>query len=271
MSKAVSAGVKTNQSSEKLLKMIEYLAGQREPKRLLDISRELGINSSTALRFLTALVENGYASQDAESSRYYLTCKICGLANQVLQNTDIRTIARPYMMEISSIFGETVCLAVEKDMKVVYIDVIESPNSIIRSMQRIGNVAPMHCTGIGKVLLLNYTEKDIDRLILKEGLPRFTEHTPGSKWELMELLKTVRKEGVAYDNEECEIGARCVAVPVYDASQKVIAGISVTGPLSRMTDTLIGPRLEKFKEITMEISEKLGYCAFKDGEKSSTD
>ena len=94
MSKAVSAGVKTNQSSEKLLKMIEYLAGQREPKRLLDISRELGINSSTALRFLTALVENGYASQDAESSRYYLTCKICGLANQVLQNTDIRTIAR---------------------------------------------------------------------------------------------------------------------------------------------------------------------------------
>ena len=271
MNKTVSAGVKTNQSSEKLLKMIEYLAGQREPKRLLDISREMGINSSTALRFLTALVENGYAAQDVESSRYYLTCKICGLANQVLQNTDIRTIARPYMMEISSMFGETVCLAVEKDMKVVYIDVIESPNSIIRSMQRIGNIAPMHCTGIGKLLLLNYTEKDIDRLIFKEGLTRFTEHTPASKWELMELLKQVKREGVAYDNEECEIGARCGAAPVYDPSQRGAAGSSVPGPVSRLTDELIEPRLEKFKEITMEISQKLGYRALENGEACAGD
>ena len=265
MSKVISAGVKTNQSSEKLLRMIEYLAGQREPKRLLDISKDLGINSSTALRFLTALTDNGYAAQDAESSKYYLTCKICGLANQVLQNTDIRTIAHPYMMEISNIFGETVCLAVEKDMKVVYIDVVESPNSIIRSMQRIGNVAPMHCTGIGKVLLFNYTEEEIDRLVFKEGLPKFTEHTPSSKWELMELLKAARRDGVAYDNEECEIGARCVAAPVYDASQRVIAGISVTGPVSRMTDALIEPRLEKFKDIALEISKKLGYRVFEDG------
>ncbi|MCI8725758.1 MAG: IclR family transcriptional regulator [Hungatella sp.] len=262
MEKEVSVGVRSNQSSEKMLKILEFLARQREPIRLMDISKFLGINSSTVLRFLTSLVDNGYAAQDKETSRYYLTYKICALSNQVLENVDIRRIARPYMKEISAMFGETVCLAVEKDMKVVYMEVVESPNSTIRSMQRIGNIAPMHCTGIGKLLLFNYTEEDIDRLILKEGMPKFTEYTPTTKWELMELLKTAKKEGLAYDNEECEIGARCVAVPVYDSSGRVMAGISVTGPKTRLTDELIAPRLGELKRIVGKVSREMGYQAF---------
>ena len=246
MEKEVSVGVRSNQSSEKMLKILEFLARQREPIRLMDISKFLGINSSTVLRFLTSLVDNGYAAQDKETSRYYLTYKICALSNQVLENVDIRRIARPYM----------------KDMKVVYMEVVESPNSTIRSMQRIGNIAPMHCTGIGKLLLFNYTEEDIDRLILKEGMPKFTEYTPTTKWELMELLKTAKKEGLAYDNEECEIGARCVAVPVYDSSGRVMAGISVTGPKTRLTDELIAPRLGELKRIVGKVSREMGYQAF---------
>lgn len=262
MEKEVSAGTRANQSSEKLLKMMEFLASQREPVRLLDISKALGINSSTALRFLTALVDNGYAAQERETSRYYLTYKICALSNQVLENVDIRTIARRYMREISQLFGETVCLAVEKDRKVVYIEVVESPNSIIRSMQRIGNIAPMHCTGIGKLLLLNASEEEIDVWIRQEGMPRFTEHTPTDKETLLRLLAQARKEGAAYDNEECEIGARCVAVPVYDASGRVIAGISVTGPVNRLTDDRIAPRLAELKRIAAEVSGKMGYGVF---------
>ena len=262
MKKEVSDGVRSNQSSEKMLKLMEFLARQREPIRLSDISKSLGIHSSTALRFLTALIDCGYAAQDQDTSRYYLTYKICAISNAVLENVDIRRIVRPYMKKLSAIFGETVCLAVEKDMKVVYMEVVESPNSTIRSMQRIGNVAPMHCTGIGKLLLCNYTEEEIDRFIQKEGLPRFTNFTPTTKWELMELLKKVRQEGVAYDNEECEIGARCVAVPIYDSTGKVIAGISVTGPKIRLTDEVIVPRLSQLKNFGAELSKKMGYQAF---------
>ena len=101
-------------------------------------------------------------------------------------------------------------------------------------------------------------------MILKEGMPKFTEYTPTTKWELMELLKEAKKDGMAYDNEECEIGARCVAVPVYDSSGKVIAGISVTGPKTRLTDELIAPRLGELKRIVGMVSREMGYQAFND-------
>ncbi len=263
MDKEVSAGVRANQSAEKLLRIMEYLSMQNEPVRLIDISKALKINESTALRFLTTLIDNGYTEQDKETSRYYMTYKLCALTARITENIDLRTVIRPYMREISEMFGETVCLAIEKDMKVVYIDVLESQNSMIRSMNRIGHIAPMHCTGIGKLLLLNYSEEDIDKLIARKGLTRFTEHTAGSKWDLMQLLNTVRRDGVAYDNEECEIGARCVAVPVYDASGKVIAGISITGLASRLTDAVIEPRLESLKKIAATVSAKMGYMSLK--------
>lgn len=259
MANDVSAGVRANQSGEKMLRIMEFLSRQREPARLIDISKNLKINESTALRFLTTLIDNGYVEQDKETSKYYMTLKLCALSARITENINLRTVVAPYMKEISEMFGETVCLAIEKDMKVVYIDVLESHNSIIRSMQRIGSIAPMHCTGIGKLLLLNYSEEEIDKLIAREGLAKLTEHTCSNKWELMQILSKVREEGVAYDNEECEIGARCVAIPIYDAMGKVIAGISITGLASRLTDDVIAPRLNSLKDLSKKISAKMGY------------
>ena len=262
MERTQKTGTQPNQSAEKMLVILEYLAKQREPVRLLDISKALGINVSTVLRFLTALVNKGYAAQEEETSKYYITYKLCALANQISSHTDIRPVARPYMRQLSQMFGESVCLAIEENMQVVYIEIVEGPGQMLRTMQRIGNVAPMHCTGIGKLLLLNYSESDLDRLIQIEGLKRFTDHTLTSKWQLQEELQKIREEGVAYDNEECELGARCVAGPIYDSEGKVIAGISVTGPLSRLTDEFIAQRLGAFKQILEEVSKKMGYKAF---------
>lgn len=257
-----SSGTKANQSTEKMLVILEYLARQREPVRLLDISKDLGVNVSTVLRFVTALVNKGYAVQDEETSRYYLTYKICALANRVSVKMDIRTIAKPYMEELSRIFGESVCLAVEDNQMVVYIEVVEGSGQILRITQRIGNVAPMHCTGIGKLLLMNYTEAELDQLIQVKGLARFTDHTLTSKWQLREEIEVIRQRGYAYDDEECELGARCVAAPVYDTSGKVIAGISITGPANRLTDSFIKPRIPSLLNIVDTISRKMGYKAF---------
>ncbi|QHQ59636.1 helix-turn-helix domain-containing protein [Anaerocolumna sedimenticola] len=257
-----SSGTKANQSSEKMLVILEYLANQREPVRLLDISKELGVNVSTVLRFVTALVNKGYAAQDEETSRYYLTYKICALANRVSVKIDIRTIAKPYMEELSKIFGESVCLAVEDNEMVVYIEVVEGSGQILRITQRIGNVAPMHCTGIGKLLLMNYSEAELDHLIQVKGLTRFTDHTLTSKWQLKEEIESIRQRGYAYDDEECERGARCVAAPVYDTSGKVIAGISITGPANRLTDTFIKPRIPSLLQMVESISRKMGYKVF---------
>lgn len=262
MGKTQKTGTQANQSAEKMLVMMEYLAGQREPIRLLDISNDLGVNVSTALRFLTALINKGYVMQEGETSRYYMTYKICALANRVSVHMDIRSIVKPYMEQLSQLFGESVCLAIEENRKVVYIEVVEGSGQMLRTMQRIGNVAPMHCTGIGKLLLLNYSDTDLDRLIEIEGLERFTEHTLNTKEQLVEELKKIRRQGIAYDNEECELGARCVAGPVYDSNGRVIAGVSVTGPIVHLTDELIAAKMEDFQRIMAEVSFKMGYKAF---------
>lgn len=259
MSNTASAAVRANQSAEKLLVIMEYLSLQRDPVRLLDLSRELQINNSTALRFLTTLCDLGYAAKDKDTSRYYLTYKICGMANNIMERISLRDIAKPYIVQIFQLFDETVCLAIEKDFKAVYIEVIEGPNSMIRSMQRIGSVAPLHCTGVGKLLLLNYSDTDIDRLISVEGLRRFTDHTITTKWELQNELKSIRRKQFSFDNEECEISARCIAGPVYDVTGKVIAGISITGPAQRIIEKCTPERLAAFRAILQELSERMGY------------
>lgn len=251
-----------NQSSVKLLKVFEHLILKREPQRLLDIARDLGMNSSTALRFLATLVNEGYVDQNEETLKYFPTYKICALASNVNNYVDIRTIARPYIEQLAKIFGESVCMAVEENMKSVYIEVIRESNQSLMMVQSVGNAVPMHCTGNGKVLLLNYSEEDLDKLIRVEGLARYTENTFTSKWQLMEELKRIRERGYAYDQEERELGVRCVAFPIYNYTGKVVAGLSVTGPKNRLTDEMIAKRLDDFRRISLEISKKLGHNAF---------
>ena len=238
---------------------MECLADKAEPARLLDLSRELSMNSSTVLRFLTALVDTGYAKQDPETARYSLTYKICTLGNKVSSHISLRSLARPYMTELSQLYGEVVCLAVEQDQKVIYIDIVQSREKMLTTMQHIGHIAPLHCTGIGKLLLLNYTDKELDSLVSNVGLTRFTENTITSKEQLAEELQSIRWNGYAYDDEECEIGARCIAFPIRDMEGKVVAGISVTGPKSRMSIKQIQLKLQPALQVVKRLCGELGY------------
>ncbi len=251
-------GTPVNQSVEKVFAVLEYLAG-KSPQRLRDMAKALDMNASTLNRFLLTLKQLGYVEQEEDTERYYMTYKICALGNQISRDKDVRALCKPYMHQIAQTFGESCCLAVEENRQVVYIHIVQTPSNMLRSMQRIGNIAPMYCTGIGKLLLTNYTEDEIDQYIAGEGLKKFTEHTLTTREQLIEELEKVRKEGIAYDNEECEIGARCLAGPIYDESGHVIAGISVTGPSLRLTDEFIQTHIEFFKKTLEDISKKLGY------------
>lgn len=247
-----------NQSSEKLIRIIEFLAEQKEAVRLLDISQNLGINSSTALRFLSTLINTGYAEQDSATSKYRLTMKFCTLAHKISSKISLRDIARPYMETLSSQFRELVCLAVEQGGQVVYVDTVQSEGTVLMAMQRIGSIAPMHCTAIGKLLLLNYSDEML-RKLAGQGLHGYTKHTITTFEGLMSELKQVREQGYAFDNEECELNARCVAFPIYDITGKVIAGMSITGPAYRLTDELIFLRMKDCLLASSEISAKMGY------------
>jgi len=249
----------TNQSSEKLLTMIEVMAARQEPLRLQEIAKLCGTNSTTALRFITALQRKNYVAQDIDTGRYYLTFKFCAIGQSISSYTNIRTIAAPFLRSVAHLFKETCNLAIENDMSIMYIEIANSPNQTLLSTQHIGNIAPMHCTGIGKLLLTDYSMTELDHLITIKKLPEFTERTITAKQELLAELDIIRQAGYAFDNEECEVGVRCISAPIRDFTGKIVAGISVSGPAVRMTDEHIYQHLPFLLDTAEQISIRMGW------------
>ena len=250
---------KKNQSVEKAFQIIEVMAKNPGPMRLMDIAKGVQLPASTVLRFMSTLTSCGYIGQNPETSKYFLTVKLANIGNKVISQLSIRDVIRPFLMELSEKCHESVCLAIEDDMMAVYIDVVEGPDKMLRTLQRIGKSAPLHSTGVGKLLLLNYDEIRLETLLNIKGFSMLTNKTITTLEALMNELEKIKKQGFAIDDEECELGARCVAAPIRDFSGKVIACISVSGPTSRITWEKVDSIKEIIIDISNRISNTLGY------------
>jgi DNA-binding IclR family transcriptional regulator len=248
----------TNQSSDRLLTMIEIMAENQSPMRLQDIARACNTNSPTALRFITALQRRNYVAQEIDTGRYYLTFKFCAIGQSISTYTDIRTVAAPFLRSAARQFQESCNLAVENNMTILYIEVANNQSQTLLSTQRIGNVAPMHCTGIGKLILAGYSPDELERFLAVKGQPRFTEYTITTPGELSKELTAIRALGYAFDNQECEVGVRCISAPIRDYTGRTVAGISISGPAVRMTDKHINENLPMLLETAEEISVRMG-------------
>ncbi len=245
---------KANQSIEKALMVIEVLARQHGPMRLQDLSDAVEMPASTISRLLTSLGKHRYVNQDPDTHRYSLTLKFAQIGALVKSQFRISEAARPYMKDLSIEVEESVCLAIEQDSEVVYVDTVDGPDSMLKTMQRIGKRAPLHSTGVGKVLLLNFNPQEIERIAESTGLKPLTYKTITDKQRLIEAVESIRTKGYAIDDEECEIGARCVAAPIWDYSGIVVAAISVSGPATRMTIAKIESIRDSLLRVANEIS-----------------
>jgi DNA-binding IclR family transcriptional regulator len=182
---------------------------------------------------------------------------------------NIRNIAYPVMRSVSHIFKESANLSVENDMSVLYVEVVNATSNTLMTMQRIGHVAPMHCTGVGKILMLEYSEQQIDRFIAMKGLERFTDKTITDRAALLQEIESIRQCGYAFDDEECEVGARCVAAPIRNYSDRIVAGISVNGPATRMTRAHMHSNLPFLLDAARQISYRLGWKGEKERQDDS--
>lgn len=250
---------KPNQSVEKVLQIIECLAQAGEPMRLNDLSRNVDMPDSTVLRIVNTLVQKGYAYQEENTHRYALTLRFSSIGQLVSNTLQIRDIVKPYLKQLSSQSGESACLAIEEEMEVIYIDVEDGVDGMLKIMQRIGKRAPLHATGVGKLFLTQYPPEKLQRLVQEKGLSALTKHTLTTLDGLQKAIQTIKAQGYAMDDEECELGARCVAAPLYNYDNKVIAAISITGPSMRLNNE----KLERLKKLILEtsqtISMQLGY------------
>ncbi len=254
-----SEGTKKNQSLRKALEILETMSTLDGPTRLHNIATMVDMSPSTVLRFLNTYIDYGYVTQDPESSLYHLTLKLALLGSQTRAHFPFQQALKKYVRCVAEQFHETASLCVESDMQMVYVIVQEGPEHMLQTLSRIGRVAPMHATGVGKNHLLNYTEEQLQTLVAVRGLPKFTSHTITDLDDLQHELKKVKAQGFAVDDEECEVGVRCVAVPVRDLSRSVIASISLSAPSSRLDSYKFDQVVRFLKDIGQKASVEMGY------------
>lgn len=253
------APLKKNHSVEKAFRILEEMAAYREPISLGRLAELAGCPSSTAIRFLRTLMDLGYVRQNSETQQYFLTFQLCRLAGRIRDANPLNRIALPVMKDLSRQCGESVCLAVEQDNRAVYIEVVDGPDKLVRSLQRIGSSSPLHCTGVGKLFLLNRTREELNLFFQEETLEAFTQNTVTDPNEILKLLQQAKERGYAFDNEECEIGARCVAFPVRDFTGRIVAGLSVTGTVFHISEAFLEKNCPRIQAAADEISTILGY------------
>ncbi|KLU63429.1 transcriptional regulator KdgR [Peptococcaceae bacterium CEB3] len=245
------------QSVERAILILELFSNRDSELALSEISHRLSLNKSTAFGILSTLEHYNFVQKASDTGKYKLGIKLLELGNMVLEQMDLRQIARPYLDELVAKFSETSHLAVLDGYEVVYIDKVDSDRSI-RMNSEVGSRRPGYCTGVGKAIL-SYLPDDQWKKHLPPSLEKFTPNTIISQESLLEEMKHIRQKGFSEDNEEIEEGLSCVGVPIFNQGNQVIASISVSGPTARLPKEKMMQIAEELKDVSAEISRKMGY------------
>lgn len=221
---------------------------------LSDLALQVGASKSTILRLLTPLLETSLVQQRRDGS-YAMGVGAVSLGSAYLNGLDLRAVAQPLLAELAAVSKETVHLMVYSDAQVVYVDKIIG-SAPMQMASRVGDRAPVHSTASGKAILAHLPAGEFDRVVTA-GLPRRTAHTIVSADQLAEDLERIRERGFSVDDIENEDGIRCLASPVFDHLDAVVAAVSVSGPAER-----IGDQMEELADLISSaanrISEQLG-------------
>jgi DNA-binding IclR family transcriptional regulator len=244
----------TIQVLERSFTLLETLAAQPDPVSLKEIAERTGLHPSTAHRILNDLAIGRFVDRPAAGS-YRLGMRLLELGNLVKARLDVREAALGPMRELHKVTHQPVNLSMRQGDEIVYIERTYSERSGMQVVRAIGGHAPLHLTSVGKLFLAHDDPARVRTYATRTGL---TGHTRNSITDLQRLereLAGVRATGVARDDEELELGVRCMAAGVYDDQGKLLAGLSVSAPADRLEESW----LERVKATASQISLALGY------------
>lgn len=249
----------TIQSIDRALDMLEVLATQKDGLGISAIAQRTKLSKSTAHRIAASLVERGYVEHDT-SGNYRLGLKYIEIASFYINSLELQTEARPFLRELTSQLGLTAHLGILDAHEVVYVEKLDVFPGV-RLYSQIGYRVPAYCSSLGKCLLSGLSSDDLESVLVNCPFERFTEHTITNLKELKKQLRQVRAQGWAMDDEEHDIGNRCVGAPIFDYRGDVIAAVSASGPLTILNDEHLPMIVEKVRTSAMQISRRLGYVA----------
>ncbi|WP_075618831.1 IclR family transcriptional regulator [Paenisporosarcina indica] len=246
------------QSVDRALQILEFLRKNPRGLGVTEISISLQVAKSTAHRLLMSLEEHGYVQKFGRESTYRLGLKFIEMNYTVTKNLNVLEIARPFIESLSKETGEIVHLVTLEGQEIIYIDKVEN-SSTIRIYSQIGRRGPLYCTAVGKSILAFLDEREAKKLVDKIEFARLTDYTLVNREALATELATIKKDKYSYDNQEHEMGIRCVGAPIFDHNGRPQYALSVTGPLDRMSDEILQHHIPLLKDTAKKISRSLGY------------
>src|SRR5436190_1154221 len=210
----------------------------REPRlSLADLATRTGIPRATAFRLLSTLEQSGFLAKD--HGAYQLGIKCFVLGNIVAGGLDLRETARPHLVALRDVTRETTQIAILDHWQVVYLERVPSPQPVGIMRARTGAILPAYCTALGKTLLAYEPREAVAAWAATQTFAALTPHTITSARRLLKELRATRERGYGIDEQERELGVRCVAAPVRNHEGRIVAAISVAGPTERMPRTLV--------------------------------
>jgi len=245
------------QSLSRALWLMNALAECPQGLSLSEVAHRVQLPTSTVHRLLTTLQNERYVRFESDRSVWLIGVQAFQVGSTFVRSRDIVAMARPYMRRLMEESGETVNLAIADRTEVVYLAQVEC-HKMMRAIAGPGGRANMHCSGVGKALLAYTSSTELGEILQSKSLPRETPKTISKPDALKADLVKIRKRGFAIDDEENAVGLRCVAAVIFDEHAEPLAGLSVSGPMARMTDARIPVLGNAVFQIAAEITAELG-------------
>jgi IclR family KDG regulon transcriptional repressor len=243
---------------DRAAQILDSFGFEHQELSVSEIGAKTHLHRSTAHRILMALEYNDLIQQNPENGKYRLGIKLFRLGHQAVSHLNLREICRSFLNRVMEETKETVHLAVLDEDQVLYLDKVEGPHAL-RMPSRVGRRIPTYCTSLGKAMLSCFDDQEVKNILHVQVLRPYTANTVKTLNQLLTDLRMIRRRGYAVDNEEIEIGLRCVGAPIKDYSGIMVGAISVAAPSARLSSQKISTVGRLVVATAEEISEKLGY------------
>ncbi len=221
-------------SLDKGIQVLELVAASGADAGLTELTEKLNWDKSTVFRLLTTLMRRGYVEQDPVTRRYRLGFQILRLEEQLFRSLDVPELSRETLNRLVQSTGEAAHLAALHHSRAVIIAQRESPERVAVNAH-VGSIEPLHCTALGKALLMQLPREAFDRLMKQTKLAAYTNKTITSRRRLLENMRQARQLGYTVDDEEFDPQVRCIAAPVTIPRSRQYYAIGISGPSSRLT------------------------------------
>lgn len=241
------------------LDLLEQFHGEVDELGVTELSKRLKLHKNNVFRLLATLESRGYIEQNRATENYRLGLKSLELGQTFIKQMGLLRQAKPILEKLVGACNETSYVAIFKDGYIVYLDVVET-DLTVRVVSRVGSRLPAYCTASGKVHLAHMSDEEVETMLPAKELKAYTPNTVVDRDQLKQELRKVAEAGYAVDDEEVDIGVRCIAAPIRDYTRRIVGAVSISGPAMRFSDERLEKELVPLAiQAGEELSTRLGY------------